>query len=155
MSLSGILLKSKEEFNFDKLINDIKYAANQSNIIYLEGMEFEKNDDGIYEFMTFVLQENDQDDDRQFLMYAYNDTDEMVDGIFDFIDEKKNYQQCLNIEGFKSSKTLLNFIYEYMKLNKNDVFYDELNWYYTFKDIENIAKNEIFDSEWCYKKPNE
>ncbi|WBW96122.1 hypothetical protein [Oceanirhabdus sp. W0125-5] len=153
MGLSGILLKKKEEFDFDKLIYDIRYAANKASIICLDGIEFEKNDDGRYEFMTFVLKDNEVDTDNQFIMYAYNDVENMLDGIFDFIDEKNNYQQCINIEDFRACKMLLNFIYEYMKLNLYDIFYNELKWYYTFEDIEKIAKSEIFDSEWCYKNP--
>jgi len=42
-----------------------------------------------------------------------------------------------------------------MKLNLHDIFYDELKWYYTFSNIEKIAKSEKFDSEWCYKNPFE
>lgn len=34
---------------------------------------------------------------------------------------------------------LLKFIYVYMKLNREDIFYNELAWYYTFEDIEKIV----------------
>ncbi|MFT8349320.1 hypothetical protein [Clostridium saccharoperbutylacetonicum] len=52
-----------------KLIYDIRYAANEAGIICLDGMEFEKNDDGTYEFITFVL----KDTDNQFIMYVYDE----------------------------------------------------------------------------------
>ena len=155
MGLSGILLKKKEKFDFDKLIYDIRYAANEASIICLDGMEFEKNDNGTYEFVTFVLKDTEGDTDNQFIMYVYNDVNNMVDGVFNFIDEKNNYQQCINIEDFRSCEMLLNFIYEYMKLNLDDIFYDELKWHYTFRDIEKIVKSEKLDSEWCYKNPRE
>lgn len=155
MGLSGMILKKKEKFNFDKIIYDIRYAANEAGIICLDGMEFEKNDNGTYEFVTFVLKDTEGDTDNQFIMYVYNDVNNMIDGMFNFIDEKSNYQQCINIENFRSCKMLLNFIYEYMKLNLDDIFYDELKWHYTFSDIEKIAKSEKFDSEWCYKNPRE
>ncbi|ADZ85421.1 hypothetical protein [Cellulosilyticum lentocellum] len=154
MGISGILLKNKDEMNFEKLIRDIKCAAHQANIVCLEGLEFEKNNDGTYEYMTFILAEKEQDG-NEFLIYAYNDTDDMIDGMFSFINEKKNYQQCINIESFKSTKILLDFIYEYMKLNKDDIFYDELNWHYTFEEIEYIANMGTYDAQWCYKKPQE
>ena len=102
--------------------------------------------------MTFILRDKDKDD-NEFLMYAFNDIDDMIDGRYDFIDEKKNYQQCLNIESFVSSKMLLKFIYEYMKLNRDDIFYDELEWYYTFEDIEKIVNMNTYDAEWCHKNP--
>lgn len=155
MGLSGMLLKKKEKFDFDKLIYDIIYAANEASIICLDGMEFEKNDNVTYEFVTFVLKDTEGDTDNQFIMYVYNDVNSMIDGTFNFIDEKNNYQQCINIEDFRSCKMLFNFIYEYMKLNLDDIFYDELKWHYTFRDVEKIAKSEKFDSEWCYKNPRE
>lgn len=152
MGISGMLLKCKEKFDFDKLRHDVKYAANQANVICLEGIGFKKNSNGTYEYMTFILRDKDKDD-NEFLMYAFNDIDDMIDGRYDFIDEKKNYQQCLNIESFVSSKMLLKFIYEYMKLNRDDIFYDELEWYYTFEDIEKIVNMKAYDAEWCYKNP--
>lgn len=50
-------------------------------------------------------------------------------------------------------KILLDFLYEYLKLNPEDYFYDEEEWYYTYEDIERIKKN-VFDPAWCYKNPH-
>ena len=155
MGLSGILLKKKEKFDFDKLIYDIRCAANEASIICLDGMEYEKNNNGTYEYVTFVLKDTEVETDNQFIMYVYNDVHNMVDGMFNFIDDKNNYLQFIYIVDFWSCKMLLNFIFEYMKLNLDDIFYDELKWHYTFTDIEKIAKSENFDSEWCYKNPRE
>ena len=50
---------------------------------------------------------------------------------------------------------LFDFIYEYMKLNLDDIFYDELAWHYTFEQIEEIAKRDEFDLYWAFKNPTE
>ncbi|WFD08959.1 hypothetical protein [Tepidibacter hydrothermalis] len=92
MGLSGILLKKKHEFDFDKLTHDIMHSANKASIICLDGIKFEKNDDGRYEFVTFIFKYNEGDTENQFIMYAYNDVDNMVNGIFNFIDQENNYQ---------------------------------------------------------------
>lgn len=49
-------------------------------------------------------------------------------------------------------KILLDFLYEYFKLNPEDYFWNELDWYYTYDDIMRIKQTE-FDSSWCYKNP--
>jgi len=70
MGLSGILLKKKEKFDFDKLIYDIRCAANEASIICLDGMEYEKNNNGTYEYVTFVLKDTEVETDNQFIMYV-------------------------------------------------------------------------------------
>ena len=155
MGISAILLKDKKEFDFDKLVQDIRSAAKSANIICTDGMGFEKNADGTYEYVTMNLKDIDGETDNDFLMYVYNDFDDMIDGMFDFIDSEKNYQQCINIENFNGCKMLFDFIYEYMKLNLDDIFYDELAWHYTFEQIEKIAKRDEFDLYWAFNRPSE
>ena len=58
------------------------------------------------------------------------------------------------IENFSDcEKILLDFLYEYFRLNPNDYFFDESNWFYTYEDIIKIRQNE-FDIDWCYKNPH-
>ena len=45
---------------------------------------------------------------------------------------------------------MLDFIYEYLSINKNDIFWDEQDWFYTYDSIKTI-KNREFDKDWCYK----
>ena len=155
MGISGVLLKKKEKFNFDKLISDIKIAANSANIICVDGIEFQKQYYGPYQYVTLNLRDVEGETDNDFLIYVYNDICDMIDGMFDFIDSEKNYQQCINIENFNGCKMLFDFIYEYMKLNLDDIFYDELAWHYTFEQIEKIAKRDEFDLYWAFNRPSE
>lgn len=153
MGLSGVLLKKKEKFNFDKLIEHIEYAAYRSGFKCEEGVEYEKNAQGTYEYKTLSLQEEEEGSANQFLIYIFNNADEIPSSTFAFIDDKSNYQQCINIEDFISSELILKFIYEYLKLNKDDIFYNEFEWHYTFKDIEKIVNSKVYDVNWCYKRP--
>lgn len=45
---------------------------------------------------------------------------------------------------------MLDFIYEYLCINKNDIFWDEQDWFYDYNSIKSIKDNE-FDNDWCYK----
>ena len=157
MGISGMLMKKKEDFNFNKLIYDIRDASKKAGIICVDtdSEKFRKDQKPGYECWTFNLRDIEDDTDNLYLIYVYNDIYRMTDGGYSFIDEKSNYQQCIHIENFHSSKMLFDFIYEYMKLNKEDVFWDEYKWHYRFEDIEKISKIEPFDEEWAYKNLHE
>ena len=157
MGISGMLMKKKEDFNFNKLIYDIRDASKKAGIICVDtdSEKFRKDQKPGYECWTFNLRDIEDDTDNLYLIYVYNDIYRMTDGGYSFIDEKSNYQQCIHIENFHSCKMLFDFIYEYMKLNKEDVFWDEYKWHYTFEDIEKISKIEPFDEEWAYKNLHE
>lgn len=45
------------------------------------------------------------------------------------------------------------FLYEYLKLNPEDIFWDELDWFYTYEDIVKIKQKE-FNPYWCYENPH-
>lgn len=47
---------------------------------------------------------------------------------------------------------LLDFLYEYFKMNPEDYFLVYEDWYYTYNDIVRIKQRE-FDPDWCYKDP--
>ena len=57
----------------------------------------------------------------------------------------------INIEDFVSNeRSMLDFIYEYLCINKNYIFWDGSDQFYDLDPIKMI-KNKEFDSEWCYK----
>ena len=57
----------------------------------------------------------------------------------------------INIEDLVSNeRSMSDFIYEYLCINKNDIFCFLLDWFYDLDPIKMI-KNKEFDSEWCYK----
>lgn len=154
MGLSGILLKRKDDIEPLKTIEDIKTAAQKAdlliivnNIIYRE--------DGIFDYTTANVANTFEeiDGEEQLLMYIYGKSENIFDTQFDFIIKNGLLNQVINIENFHDcERILLDFVYEYMKLNQNDIFWDEMKWFYSFKDIEIIHSQE-FDKEWCYKKP--
>ena len=70
---------------------------------------------------------------------------------FDWIIPGGKLIHIINIEDFVSNeRSMLDFIYEYLCINKNDIFWDESDWFYDLDPIKMI-KNKEFDSEWCYK----
>lgn len=153
MGLSGILLKEKNKIIFNDLVDNIKIATKNANLEYILGGEMEQNDDGSYEYITMNIIDRKAENTRDFLMYIYNKSDSIYDNDFDWIRKEKYLNQIINIENFSECEDmLLKFVYEYLKLNKEDIFYDELKWYYTLEDIQKIH-NSLFDKEWCYKPP--
>lgn len=57
----------------------------------------------------------------------------------------------INIEDLVSNeRSMLGFIYEYLCINKNYIFWDGSDQFYDLDPIKMI-KNKEFDSEWCYK----
>lgn len=51
-------------------------------------------------------------------------------------------------------RILLDFLFEYLKLNPNDYFWTSVSGCrYTYEDIKKIKQND-FDPLWCYKNPH-
>ena len=66
---------------------------------------------------------------------------------------KINLCSNLNIEEIDGrEKLVLDFLYEYLKLNPEDIFWNQYEWYYNYETIKEIKEKE-FNSRWCYKKP--
>ena len=83
----------------------------------------------------------------------YGKSEEVYDTMFDWIKKGACLNQIISIEDFNNCEDmLLRFVYEYMKLSPNDIFYDELDWYYTKADIDKIVSNS-FNKNWCYILP--
>lgn len=155
MGSSGVLLKRKEEFDIEKSIRDVREAAEAANMIYLDGVGNKKNKDGTYKYFTVNLR--DKALDSGFLAYIYGGAEdyefELLSQVLDFLDKKHRYQHCVNIENFEGTKTTLGFLYEYLKRNKNDVFWFGESWQYTYDDIKKIASKKPYDPTWWHKDP--
>lgn len=157
MGLSGILLKRKDEINPLKLIEDIKVAAEKAGLFVKINDNCIFKDDGSFRYTTANITNTleDVDERLELLMYVYGESESVYDKEYDWIIRNGLLNQVINIEDFDGcEKILLDFVYEYMELNPNDIFWNELKWFYKYKDIALIHK-QAFDREWCYKNPED
>ena len=92
-------------------------------------------------------------DDIGFLMYIYGEVSEADEYNFSYIDS--GITRAIDIENISEcEEMILRFLKEYFKYFPNDYFDDDLDWYYTKKDIDEAFKNGDFH-EWCYKPPKD
>ncbi|MDE5557907.1 MAG: hypothetical protein K2J32_09520 [Ruminococcus sp.] len=95
---------------------------------------------------------NKKDDDIGFVMYIYGKVREADEYNFSYI--ASNITRVIDIEDISECEDMiLMFLKEYFKYYPNDYFDNELDWYYTKKDIDEAFKNKNF-KEWCYEPPN-
>lgn len=149
MGSSGSILKKREDIHIERLIEDINTAAIKANLcIYMNDKVFSK-DNSDFEYVTFNI--FDAEKKQEILLYLFSISDDDYDEEFDWIIKGEKLLHIINIEDiYTCEKLVLDFIYEYLCLNNNDIFWDEQNWFYDYNSINLIKKRE-FDNEWCYK----
>ena len=102
-----------------------------------------------FEYVTFNIFDSDMEQDV--LLYLFNISEYDYDEKFDWIAPGEKLIHIINVEDFYlCERLMLDFIYEYLSINKNDIFWDEQDWFYTYDSIKTI-KNREFDKDWCYK----
>ena len=155
MSSTGIILKRKEDVEFDRLLLDIKLAAVRA------GLEARINSNvkehfGKEVYTTGNIADTFEDipGAQQWHMYIYSD-DEW--GFFEYgdISVEEGLIRVIFIEDAPDcNNILLDFLFEYFKLNPKDYFWtDGAQWHYTFNDIKKI-KQHSYDPNWCNKDPH-
>ena len=145
----GIILRKKENIDIYKLIHDVKLAAVGAGLKPIIDTKLYNNtmEGGVYTTANIADTYEDIPEAQEFLMYI-SSYDPYI-GVFDWID--KNLMCIIWIENISGcTKILLDFLYEYFKLNPNDYFWDENDLFYTYEDVVK-AKQEEFDPDWCYK----
>lgn len=151
MGLSGVFLKKRQEIEFPQIVEEITKMLNRIGYIYRCEYVKSKFTNRDYCIITVLEKKNSE---KQFLMYVF-EQDEDEDTIFDWIRKGGCLNQVINIENFHDCEDmLLRFAYEYLNKFPNDIFWDDLDWYYTKADIERIM-NRPYDKDWCYKNPKD
>ena len=103
----------------------------------------------LYENTKYCNISVNKNDDIGFIMYIYGRVSEADEYNFSYIDS--NITSVIDIEDISEcEEMILLFLKEYFKYYPNDYFYNELDWYYTKKDIDEAFKKGDFH-EWCYK----
>ncbi len=153
MGLSGMILKKGKSTDIHKLINDINMATINAGLEPRIDLHLcESGDGGVYTTGNIADTYDDIPEAQQWLMYIYLE-DDWLNGLNHPL-KHEIIMRSIIIENFSGcEKILLDFLFEYLKLNPEDYFYDELKWYYTYEDVVRI-KQQKFDPDWCYKNPN-
>ena len=138
MGLTGSIFRKKELLSFK-----------ETKIITIEILESLKYMVDIMDEDYFTISVNK--DDIGFVMYIYSKPHEADEYNFSYIDS--GITRAIDIENISEcEEMILRFLKEYFKYFPNDYFDDDLDWYYTKKDIDEAFKNGDFH-EWCYKPP--
>ena len=138
MGLTGSIFRKKELLSFK-----------ETKTITIEILESLKYRVGILDEDYFTISVNK--DDIGFVMYIYSKPHEADEYNFSYIDS--GITRAIDIEDISEcEEMILRFLKEYFKYFPNDYFDDDLDWYYTKKDIDEAFKNGDFH-EWCYKPP--
>lgn len=149
MGVSGCILKRKEDIDVNKSIEDIKMSAVRAGLLCEMNKKEYSKDSKIFRYVTFNIY--DKEKKHEILLYLFNVTEQETSVDFNWMIHDSNLIHIINIEDFDSSeKLVLDFIYEYLFLNRKDIFWDEQEWFYDYDSIKEI-KNRQFDNEWCYK----
>ena len=154
MGLSGIFLKKRQEIEYPRIVEEIVSILNRIGYIcYCEQDQFTFSRINFDCSIITVLES--ENSEKQFLMYVHGQEDEIHGSTFDWIRKGGCLNPVINIENFHDCEDmLLRFAYEYFKKFPNDIFWDDLDWYYTKADIERIM-NRPYDKDWCYKNPKD
>ena len=144
MGLTGSILRKSEMLSFKetkKIAVEILESLNYRIMLWNQDMKGE----------NYCTISANKDDDIGFVMYIYGEVSEADEYNFSYIDS--GITRAIDIENISEcEEMILRFLKEYFKYFPNDYFDDDLDWYYTKKDIDEAFKNGDFH-EWCYKPP--
>lgn len=155
MSSTGIILKKREDVEFDSLLQDIKLAAIRAGLeARIDSDVYASHDTGVYTMGNIADTYEDIPGAQQWYMYIHSDDGW---GFFEYgdISKEEGVIRVVFIEGVSGcERILLDFLFEYFKLNRKDYFWlDGAKWHFTYEDIKKIKQNN-FDPDWCNKDPH-
>lgn len=167
MAISGYILKNKDKYILGKIREDVKIIADKMNMHINEQPPYIKDNKisyiqyTLYDDYAFSLDEEDwgneeveQGQSLSFYIYTIDEMNE-YDNTFDWIKEGENLRLVMYLDDMEFKEEItLRFIYEYLKLNPKDYFWNDNKWFYTLENIEKLSKLP-FDENWGYRNPNQ
>lgn len=159
---AGHIIKQSKEKAIYEIIHDVETAAERAHLMVEVDSELYQNEDHNIFAVAHITEEVSTGgvQGNELLLYIL-----FAVGAMSSISQVKWIEQGANL--FRAiifhqicgrEKMLLDFLYEYFRLNPNDYFVDAYTlhegdkWYYTPEDIKMIKERD-FDDAWCYKKP--
>ena len=149
---SGNILKKKEDIHANKILEEIETAVANAGL-KIGGKRIYSYVKGSFLIICKISDtiENMRNKQKRISLYIFHKIEIKQD--FDWIIKGGNLTYAVNIEEIDGrEKLVLDFLYEYLKLNPEDIFWNQYEWYYDYETIKEIKEKE-FDPEWCYKKP--
>ncbi|MDE6852643.1 MAG: hypothetical protein K2J67_09190 [Lachnospiraceae bacterium] len=153
MSSSGFVLKEQGDWGFADILYDLKLASQRA------GLE-PRIKPKVHSFYGDIFMEGnlantyeDRSEAQQWVMSLYDNDKDLHR--FEHVKKNGNLVRIIVIERISEcEKILLDFLFEYFKLNPKDYFWVEgYKWHYTYKDIKKIKQSD-FNPDWCYKDPH-
>ncbi len=159
----GIILKKKEEIKADKVIQDIENAAENANLKIKRGKKsYSEDRESLFvEFKIADSIEHLTDIRKRIILYFFSKV-EQEEEKYDWIARGEKLTFAIKVEGlYEHEKIALDFLYEYLKINREDIFWNYFEWFYDYEAMKEIKEKELireipkteFEEEWCYKKP--
>lgn len=139
---------------FDRLLQDIKLAAIRAGLeVRIDPNIYTSLSVGVYTTGNIADTFEDIPKAQQWRMDIFSD-DRAFFEYGDICKEEKLIRVVLIDNAPECDRILLDFLFEYFKLNPYDYFWlDGADWHFTYEDINKIKHNK-YDSNWCNKKPH-
>lgn len=159
--VSGSILKKAKEKTIYEIINDIELAAQRAGLqCRMEPELFENvnaNLLAIGHLTGYVSGEEMPAGEQLLMQIRFTNESELIS--FDWLKEGGKLFRAIAFHCISGrEKMLLDFLYEYFRLNPQDYFVDSFTlhlgdrWYYTPEAIAKIKERE-YDPSWWYIKP--
>lgn len=147
MGLSGLFLKRKEDLEFEKIWDMVQKILNKTGYVY----DYHKKSEQVtvYEYRY---------SDKYLMMYLPREEElKWNEGAwFEWMGKGDSLFRAILIENISGrGEMLLRFVEEYLKINPHDIFYDDLDWYYTKDDIDKIIEKKVDPETWYCINPAE
>ena len=144
-----MILRKKDNTDINEMKLNIKMAADNAGLMHWIDTKIYGDEGEKYTIGNIADTFEDIPEAQQCLIYIYADDD--CEDMFDWVLDKGELIRAVVFEKISGrEKMLLDFVYEYMRMNPDDYFYAEGDWYYTSEDIKRIKEKE-FETDWCYK----
>ncbi|MDQ6419787.1 hypothetical protein RB620_10125 [Paenibacillus sp. LHD-117] len=163
MGTTAVILTKKVTYSHEKLLNDISVATNHAGInMHIDNYQH-LTLEGDFSYRTLNISTDkvlSEDSSHSLLMYVHSNSNPSIDFYYynDLdLDNELSLVQVGHIEEiFGVQHLLLDFVYEYLKVNQNDYLWiTDYDWVYGCEEISKLKMMSSYDANWCYKNPKE
>lgn len=156
----GYIWKNKRNLNTEKIVSDVQLIAERSGNVEIIEETFLSGKDYIctYGGVTSTYADALQEKHLMITIYTFSNLNDLEAETWEAersLPTGSNMSNVIFIEEVSGCEPLLlNFLYEYLKLNPEDIFFaGQYKWYFTYEDIKRIIKRQRVDNSWYYKNP--
>lgn len=159
MGTPAVILTKKEGYSPEKLLADSIVATFHAGVTLYFHNNQQYDEKGHFSYTTLNINERPFNDssNSSFLFYIHSKKSPSIDFYYHEdlgLDTELELSQVGHIEDiYGVQKLIFIFIYEYLRVNPNDLFWIiDYDWIYTWEDMQKL-KSLPYDPDWCYKDP--